>query len=421
MSSGLYSIRGMNDLFPDRARLWDYLLGLTARVCGEFCYDRIDFPIVGPTALFCRAIGSDTDIVEKEMYSFTDNLNGDKLALRPEGTACCLRAVAENNMTYGRQQRLWYHGPMFRHERPQKGRYRQFHQIGIECFGMSHEYTELEILLLNSELWRCLGIGDSLELHVNTIGTLEERRLYRRVLVDYFSSHIDSLDDDSRRRLYSNPFRILDTKNKGMQSIVSNAPTFFKMLTTETQDRYHEFLSTLTETGIPYIWNNRLVRGLDYYNGVVFEWVSNQLGSQSAVCAGGRYDGLAKQLGYSNIYAVGCAIGIERIVELCSDKILPGGAIRLYAAHVGIEAFYKLHSLARDLRLAGWSVIVHPGVDPLGAQIKRADQFGCSAVLIIGESELKEASVCIKFLASGQQVKICFEKLQQFLIDSLKG
>ncbi|WP_092483592.1 histidine--tRNA ligase [Candidatus Ichthyocystis hellenicum] len=420
MSSHLYSIRGMNDLLPLQARSWDRVVALVSKVCREFGYDRMDFPIVGPTDLFCRAIGDATDIVEKEMYSFTDSLSGEKLTLRPEGTACCLRSVAENNMTYGCAQRLWYHGPMFRHERPQKGRYRQFHQIGLECFGIANVDVEIELLLLNREIWRCLGIEDFLSLNVNTLGKADERQVYRQLLVEYFSSHSDLLDDDSRRRLHRNPFRILDSNNPDMQDLISNVPSFFNILKTETQDQYHGFLESLAKLGITYTWNHHLVRGLDYYNGIVFEWLTDRLGSQSAVCAGGRYDGLATQLGYKNIYAVGCAIGIERLVALSLEKLIPDDPVRFYAVHADLRSFYELHRLAEDLRRIGWSVIVHPGQDSLGVQMKKADQLGCTGVLIMGESELNEGSVCVKMLATGQQDKVNFHDLPQFLVNSLK-
>ncbi len=411
----------MNDLLPSQARSWDRAVALVSKVCAEFGYDRMDFPIVGPTDLFCRAIGDVTDIVEKEMYSFTDSFSGEKLTLRPEGTACCLRSVAENNMTYGRSQRLWYYGPMFRHERPQKGRYRQFHQIGLECFGIASVNVEIELLLLNRSIWKCLGIEGSLFLNVNTLGNPDERKSYRKLLIEYFSSHSDLLDGDSRRRLYRNPFRILDSNNPAMQALISKAPSFFHILNPETQDHYHEFLESLTQLGINYTWNHRLVRGLDYYNGIVFEWTTDKLGSQSAVCAGGRYDGLAVQLGYGPMYAVGCAIGIERLVALCSEKFIPDSPVRFYGVHSDQRSFYELHRLAEDLRRIGCSIIVHTGRESLSVQMKKADQLRCTGVLIVGENELNEGVVCVKMLSSGQQDKVSFHDLPQFLVNSLKG
>jgi histidyl-tRNA synthetase len=314
MAKQIQAIRGMKDILPQQTPLWQFLEDRVRMVLSRYGYDEIRMPIVEMTELFKRSIGEVTDIVEKEMYTFEDR-NGDSLTLRPEGTAGCVRAGLENGLIFNQTQRLWYQGPMFRHERPQKGRYRQFHQIGVETFGLEGPDIDLELILITARLWKELGL-EGLELQLNTLGTAEERSRYRELLVSYLRDHYDQLDEDSRRRLESNPLRILDTKNPEMAELVSQAPTLMEHLTEESLAHFEVLKQGLDDAGVAYVLNPRLVRGLDYYSRTVFEWVTDQLGAQGTVCAGGRFDGLVEQLGGRATSAMGFAMGLERLIAL---------------------------------------------------------------------------------------------------------
>ncbi|NDE56828.1 MAG: histidine--tRNA ligase, partial [Gammaproteobacteria bacterium] len=318
MSEKIQAIRGMHDILPTQTPRWQYVENLLRRVMGAYGYQEIRLPIVEKTDLFKRSIGEVTDIVEKEMYTFEDR-NGDSLTLRPEGTAGCLRACLEHGLLYHQTQRLWYMGQMFRHERPQKGRYRQFHQLGVEAYGMVGPDIDAELILLSYRLWRDLGIDHQLRLEINSLGTSEERSRYRERLVVYFRQHLEVLDEESLRRLETNPLRILDSKNPDLRAIIAGAPSLIEELQEESRAHFEGLLSRLDRLGLPYVVNPRLVRGLDYYSRTVFEWVTDALGAQGTVCAGGRYDGLVEQLGGKESTAVGFALGMERLIELLSN------------------------------------------------------------------------------------------------------
>ncbi|OOY47089.1 histidine--tRNA ligase [Solemya velum gill symbiont] len=417
----IQAIRGMHDVLPEQSQLWQFLEDQVRSICDGFGYQEIRTPVVESTALFKRAIGEVTDIVEKEMYTFDDR-NGDSLTLRPEGTAGCVRACIENGLLHNQTQRLWYRGAMFRHERPQKGRYRQFHQIGVEAFGMEGPDIDLEIILMTASLWQALGI-DGLELQINSLGTSEERAAYREELVKFLRQHEEKLDDDSKRRLETNPLRVLDSKNPDVQAIVADAPTLMEYLGEESRTHFEILCNGLKAAGIEYVINQRLVRGLDYYSLSVFEWVTNKLGAQGTVCAGGRYDGLIEQLGGRASKAVGFAMGIERLVALLEEYHMPElrqtADIYIISAD---EARIHAQAVAQRLRveIEGLRVISHCGTGGFKAQFKKADRSGAQIALVLGEDELAQGVIGIKPLrgdSEQQQVAIADlpDKLQEWI------
>ena len=398
----LQSIRGMNDLLPEQSATWQYLERTVAEVLGRYSYREIRFPILEQTELFKRAVGEVTDIVEKEMYSFEDR-NGDSLSLRPEGTAGCVRACTENGLLHNQTQRLWYTGPMFRHERPQKGRLRQFHQIGVEAFGLNGPDIDSELLLLTARLWKTLKIDHAVTLQINSLGTSADRAQYRAALVEYLSARQDSLDEDSQRRLLSNPMRILDSKNQDTQALLNDAPKLADFIDQESRDHFQQLCAVLDAAKISYEINPRLVRGLDYYSKTVFEWVTTSLGAQGTVCAGGRYDGLVEQLGGKPCPGVGFAMGLERLVLLLDELgVVPdsiGQNVDLYIVAVGnieLEALV----LADDLRSQCPNIRIesHCGGGSFKSQIKKADKSGATVALILGEDEVASATAGVKFL-----------------------
>ncbi len=388
----------MNDILPEHTPAWQYLESVFQAVVRQFGYQEIRFPVVEHTELFKRSIGEVTDIVEKEMYSFDDR-NGDSLTLRPEGTAGCVRAAEQHGLLYNQQQRLWYAGPMFRHERPQKGRYRQFHQFGVEAFGMTGPDIDAEIIQLSAELWRALDLSDHLRLELNNVGSAEDRQAYADVLKNYFQGHSDQLDEDSTRRLDSNPMRILDSKNPAMQELIAAAPVISDHVSEQSSKHFQRLLELLDRAGISYQENSRLVRGLDYYNNCVYEWVTDTLGAQGAVCGGGRYDDLVAQLGGKPTTAAGFAIGVERLVLMLEtlDKIpahiRPG--VDVYIAVIGDEGLAaQAQQLALDIRAAnpGARVLCHCGGGKYNAQLKKAFASGADwAVVLEGAAPLASA------------------------------
>ncbi|MCU7914625.1 MAG: histidine--tRNA ligase [Candidatus Thiodiazotropha sp. (ex Gloverina cf. vestifex)] len=422
MAKQIQAIRGMKDILPQQTPLWQYLEDRVRSVLGRYGYDEIRMPIVEMTELFKRSIGEVTDIVEKEMYTFADR-NGDSLTLRPEGTAGCVRAGLENGLIFNQTQRLWYQGPMFRHERPQKGRYRQFHQIGVETFGLEGPDIDLELILLTVRLWKELGL-EGLELQLNTLGTSEERANYRELLVSYFQVHYDELDEDSRRRLESNPLRILDTKNPDLAQVVAGAPTLMEHLSEESLAHFEVLLKGLDDAGVAYVLNPRLVRGLDYYSRTVFEWVTDQLGAQGTVCAGGRYDGLVEQLGGKPTSAVGFAMGLERLVALLETTAvaqqLPG--VDLYLIMMGDKAKRKGVQLAETLRdaLPELRLISHCGGGGFKSQFKKADKSRARFAVILGDDEVAKGEVGLKPLRDGgEQLQVKIDDLAGILADRL--
>jgi histidyl-tRNA synthetase len=398
LSKVIQAIRGMNDITPGSSAVWQTLENIVKQTIASYGYQELRFPIVEKTELFARSIGEVTDIVEKEMYTFEDR-NGDSLTLRPEGTAGCVRACIENGLLHNQTQRLWYTGPMFRHERPQKGRYRQFHQVGVEAFGMQGPDIGAELIIMSARIWKQLRLND-LELQVNSLGSVESRHAYRDILVDYFSKHQSALDEDSQRRLHSNPLRILDSKNPEMQELIENAPKLQDHLDQESVEHFQGVKSLLDSVGITYRVNPRLVRGLDYYNKTVFEWVTTQLGAQGTVCAGGRYDGLVEQLGGKPVAAAGFALGIERLVELVQNNLKLDVAPHAYFVVASEEAVTPGMQISESLReqLPGLRLLVHCGGGSFKSQFKRADKSGASVALILGDDELKSNTVSVKYL-----------------------
>ncbi|PCH63421.1 MAG: histidine--tRNA ligase [SAR86 cluster bacterium] len=390
----IQAIRGMNDILPDASLSWQYLEQRFAAVMHRYAYSEIRFPILEQTQLFKRSIGEVTDIVEKEMYSFDDR-NGDNLSLRPEGTACCVRAADQHGLLYNQQQRLWYQGPMFRHERPQKGRYRQFHQFGVEAFGMAGPDIDAELILLSASLWHELGLQQHLQLEINNIGDSADRKLYAKALSEFLESKLESLDEDAKRRMYTNPMRVLDSKNPQVQQALQGAPELVDYVSQESQQQFEQFTQLLDIAGQKYIINPRLVRGLDYYNNAVFEWTTDILGAQSAVCGGGRYDGLVAQLGGKPTKAAGFAIGKERLVLMLDelDKI-PQSArkpVDIYLMVVGDTSKQGL-LLAEKIRhsypQAG--LISHCGGGKYKAQLKKAYSSGAKVALVLEHNNVSD-------------------------------
>ncbi len=397
----LQAIRGMNDILPEQTPVWQTVENILRHVVMSYGYHEIRFPILEYTELFLRAVGKVTDIVEKEMYTFDDR-NGDSLTLRPEGTACCVRAGIEHGLLYHQARRLWYLGASFRHERPQKGRFRQFYQFGVETFGMAGPDIDVELILIMARIFKLLNIDDYVTLQINSLGTPDIRKIYRERLVTYFSKSMDQLDTESRRRLDTNPLRILDSKNPDMKKIVENAPKLLDVLDEPAKKYFNRYCELLNEAGIKYEINPCLVRGLDYYSHVVFEWVTDALGSQGAVCADGRFDGLVEQLGGDATPAAGFALGMERLIELIDiAKQLPTIKMAPDIYMIGEEQG-KAESLllAEKIRTAIPSIFVQ--VDCVGGQwknqFKRADKSGASLALIMGDQELKNKTVAVKYL-----------------------
>jgi histidyl-tRNA synthetase len=422
MGGGIKAIRGMHDLLPERIGAWQRLEDAARRVLESYGYEEIRTPLVEVTELFKRSIGEVTDIVEKEMYSFQDR-NGDGLCLRPEGTASCVRAVIEHGLL-DRPFRLWYRGPMFRHERPQKGRYRQFHQIGVEVFGLPGPDVDQEVVLLTRRIWQTLGLA-GLRLEVNSLGDGAERERYREELVRYLQARADRLDEDSRRRLQTNPLRVLDSKNPDMRDVIGEAPRLLDFLGDASRTHFERFRAGLDAAGVPYRVNPRLVRGLDYYNRSVFEWITEDLGAQGTVCAGGRYDGLVEQLGGRPTPAVGFAMGLERLVALL-EAGGPGATPPLdaYLVTVGERAEAAALPLAERLRdeVPGLRLICHCGGGSFKSQFKKADRSGARYALVLGEGELERGVAGAKPLrAEGGQRDVPLEDLGAFLRDAVSA
>ncbi|MBT7752624.1 MAG: histidine--tRNA ligase [Porticoccaceae bacterium] len=398
----IQSLRGMHDLLPGNSEIWQYLEKTVADVLSRYSYQEIRFPILEQTELFKRSVGEATDIVEKEMYSFEDR-NGDQLSLRPEGTAGCVRACTEHGLLHNQTQRLWYTGPMFRHERPQKGRQRQFHQIGVEAFGLNGPDIDAELLLLTANLWKTLKIDSVVTLQINSLGTSSDRARYREKLVSYLMTHRDDLDEDSQRRLETNPMRILDSKNPEAQKIVNGAPQLTDFIDDDSRQHFEQLCGILDAAKISYEINPRLVRGLDYYSKTVFEWVTDSLGAQGAICAGGRYDGLVEQLGGKPCPGVGFAMGIERLVLLLDElKVVPdsvGQTVDIYLLAVG-DVSNAAAVLADNLRNDCPSLRIesHCGGGSFKSQIKKADKSGAVVALILGEQEVVSSTVGVKYL-----------------------
>nr|Q47BR7.1 RecName: Full=Histidine--tRNA ligase; AltName: Full=Histidyl-tRNA synthetase; Short=HisRS [Dechloromonas aromatica RCB] len=422
MSQTLQAVRGMNDVLPDEAEFWELFEDTIRSWLKGYGYRPIRMPIVEPTPLFKRAIGEVTDIVEKEMYSFVDGLNGEALTLRPEGTAGCVRAVIEHNLAARQTQRLYYIGQMFRHERPQKGRYRQFHQVGVESFGMAGPDIDAEMILMGARLWADLGL-DGIELQLNSLGQPEERALHRAALITYFEENAELLDEDAKRRLHTNPLRILDTKNPAMQELCAAAPKLIDYLGAESLAHFEGVQRVLRDAGVPFTINPRLVRGLDYYNLTVFEWVTDKLGAQGTVCAGGRYDGLVEQLGGKPTPACGFAMGVERLIALIRES---GGepaapAPDVYLVHQGEAAARQAFRVAEGLRDQGINVLQHCGGGSFKSQMKKADGSGATFAVIIGDDEAATGEAQLKSLrAEGSaQLKLKVDDLAEAIIGQL--
>ncbi|MDX1319574.1 MAG: histidine--tRNA ligase [Oceanospirillum sp.] len=423
MAKKIQAIRGMNDILPEQSAIWQYLENTVANLLKRYSYQEIRMPIVEQTALFKRSIGEVTDIVEKEMYTFDDR-NGDSLTLRPEGTAGCVRAAEEHGLLYNQIQRLWYKGPMFRHERPQKGRYRQFHQIGVETFGMAGPDIDAELIILSARLWKELGLYDSVTLELNSLGSSEARAEYRTALVEFLSARKDELDEDSQRRLESNPMRILDSKDPNTQALLDGAPVFEDYIDQESKEHFEQLCSMLDAAGIEYKLNPRLVRGLDYYCKTVFEWTTTELGSQGTVCAGGRYDGLVEQLGGRAKPAVGFAMGLERLILMLQTlDAIPehvSNQPQIFIAAVGEGMATHGLLLGEMLReKTGYRTQMHCGGGSFKSQIKKADKSGAAIALILGENEVANGEVAVKFLREARdQETVSLSGLIEFLQDS---
>lgn len=420
----IQSVKGMEDLLPEKTPVWQYLEATIADVAQRYGYREIRFPILEQTELFKRSIGEVTDIVEKEMYTFDDR-NGLSLTLRPEGTASCVRAAEEHGLLYNQTQKLWYAGPMFRYEKPQKGRLRQFHQFGFEAFGMAGPDVDAELLIMLARLWRELGISEGIELQLNNLGTSEARARFRNDLVAYLQQHVERLDEDSRRRLTTNPLRILDSKIESTQALLNNAPGLADYLSAESVEHFAELKRLLDAAGVIYQVNPRLVRGLDYYSNTVFEWVTTKLGAQGTVCAGGRYDGLVEQLGGKPTPAVGCGMGLERLVLLLEEmQVVPAtitDAVDVYLVAVGTVQSAAL-TLAESLRteLPYLRLVTHLGGGSFKSQMKRADKSGAQLALILGEDEVARGEVGIKPLRTdAEQRQVAMAQVLDVLVGML--
>lgn len=424
MARKIQAIRGMNDILPDQSSVWLYLEKTVAEVVKSYGYQQIRFPIVENTDLFKRGVGETTDIVEKEMYTFEDR-NGESLTLRPEGTASCVRAADQAGLLFNQVQRLWYTGPMFRYERPQKGRYRQFHQIGVESFGMATADIDAELIVLSARLWQKLGLLEHVELQLNTIGLASEREAYKAALVDYLTEFKDQLDEDSQRRLSTNPLRILDSKEEATQAILQGAPSLDAFIGEESQSHFERLQTILKANKVPYVINRRLVRGLDYYGKTVFEWVTTHLGAQATVCAGGRYDGLVEQLGGKPTPAVGFAMGIERLVLLLETlSLIPSEAkfsADVFVVSIGDDAEVASTTLAEQLRetLPGLVVLRHCGGGNFKNQMKKADRSEARFTVILGQDEVEQGVCQVKDMSTGEQQTCAFEDLPAYISGNL--
>ena len=401
MAKNIQAIRGMNDCSPTESPLWQWIEGQVRQILSSYGYSEVRMPIVESTPLFARAIGEVTDVVSKEMYTFWDN--DEQLTLRPEGTAGCVRAAIEHGWIYNNEQRLWYMGPMFRHERPQKGRYRQFHQAGVEVFGIATPEIDAELIILTARLWKALGIEQHVSLQLNSIGSLEARANYRSALVAFLENHQDLMSDEEKERLVKNPLRILDTKNQALQDVLDGAPKLLDYLDDESREHFAQLCGLLDAVGIQYEINPKLVRGLDYYNKTVFEWVTSALGAQGTVCGGGRYDGLVEQLGGHATSGVGFAMGLERLVLLVQEvnKSIPvKSAVDIYVVYQGEGTTLAAFQLAEKLRseLPHLSTMLHCSGGNFKKQFKRADKSGATLALVLGESEVQNNQVVVKHL-----------------------
>ena len=409
MARSIKAVRGMNDILPDQGHIWDFFEQTIRKWMAAYGYRNIRMPIVEHTDLFVRSIGEVTDIVEKEMYTFLDHLNGDSLTLRPEGTASCVRAALEHNLLYAGPQRLYYSGPMFRHERPQKGRYRQFHQVGVEALGYEGPDIDAELIVMCAGLWERLGITD-VRLQISTLGSIESRKLHRSRLIEYLEKKLDYLDDDARRRLYKNPLRVLDSKNPEMQPIINDAPRILESLDKDSLSHFEGLQHILVDQGIKFEINPRLVRGLDYYNRTVFEWVTDKLGAQGTVCAGGRYDDLVEQIGGKPTPACGFAMGVERLLALiveCSKGIESNSTPDVYMIHQGEATDGPTWNTVSYLRDQGLNVILHCGGGNFKSQMRKADASGARFAVIIGEDEVQDKVISVKSLREKvEQVKV---------------
>jgi len=401
----------MNDQLPDELICWQQLESTASEVFRLFGYREVRLPVVEKTELFARSIGQATDIVEKEMYTFQGR-NGDQLSLRPEGTAGVVRAMLQHGLLHNAIQRIWYTGPMFRHERPQKGRYRQFHQIGVEAYGMAEADLDVEVISLTWQLWKQLGLTGA-QLEINTLGTAESRKIYRSALVDFYQSNRDSLDEDSLRRLEKNPLRILDSKNAAVIELNRNAPDILDYLDDESSDHFQRVQLLLDKIGISYIRNPKLVRGLDYYSRTVFEWTTDKLGAQSAICGGGRYDDLVEKLGGKPAPAAGFAIGMERLIELMKIEQLCQAEKRqdIYIVQTSDTALNLGTTLAMELRDAGFSVTGNVGDTSFKSQLKKANRCNARLALIIGDDELQTSTISVKKLDDGEQFSVSRDNL----------
>ncbi len=425
MSAKITAIRGMNDILPIATKdnpvttaRWQAVEKVLRQLMHQYGYREIRLPIVENTPLFKRAIGEVTDIVEKEMYTFEDR-GGDSLTLRPEGTAGCVRACLEHGLTYNQTQRLWYTGAMFRYERPQKGRYRQFHQFGVETFGMKTADIDAELILMSARLWQLLGLNDVVRLEINSLGEIEARNAYRAALVDYLSQHIDQLDEDSKRRLSTNPLRVLDSKDAKTQAVLLNAPQLMNYLDEESRSHFATLTAILDGAGIAYTVNQRLVRGLDYYNKTVFEWVTTALGAQGTVCAGGRYDGLVTQLGGQATPAVGFAIGLERLVLLLETLQQANDS-----SEADIYLLSELNTLQSTLLLAetlrnslpNYRIVTHCGGGQFKNQLKKADKTGAKLALWLSQEPSDQQNVIVKWLQTGEQLTLAPSEVVSYLL-----
>lgn len=420
MAKTIQAIRGMNDCSPTESPLWQWIEAKVRHVLASYGYSEVRMPIVESTPLFARAIGEVTDVVSKEMYTFWDN--DEQLTLRPEGTAGCVRAAIERGWIYNNEQRLWYMGPMFRHERPQKGRYRQFHQAGVEVFGIANPEIDAELIILTARLWKELGIDQHVSLQLNSIGSLEARSNYRSALVSFLENHQDLMSDEEKDRLVKNPLRILDTKNEALQEVLNGAPKLLDYLDDESREHFAQLCSLLDAMGVKYEINPKLVRGLDYYNKTVFEWVTSALGAQGTVCGGGRYDGLVEQLGGHATQGVGFAMGLERLVLLVQEvnkEIALPQAVDLYLVYAGEGTTLNAFQIAEQIRteLPQVRVMTHCSGGKFQKQFKRADKIEAKYALVIGESEVQAKTVVVKDLRNGaEQITIS----QADLINTLK-
>jgi histidyl-tRNA synthetase len=418
LAKSIQAIRGMNDILPAQTTYWSYLEEVLRQTANAYGYSQLCFPILEPTQLFKRTIGEVTDIVEKEMYTFLDR-NSESVSLRPEGTAGCVRAGIQHGLFYNQLQRLWYIGPMFRYERPQQGRYRQFFHFGIEAFGMNGPDIDAEHLLMMSRIWEALGLKDQVTLHINSLGSTLSREKYRQKLVEFFTENIDILDEDSKRRLTTNPMRILDSKNPDLQLMLSAAPRMIDFLDEDSHAHFSQLLYYLDNAKIPYTINSRIVRGLDYYNMTVYEWVTDRLGAQGTVCAGGRYDALVEHLGGQPTPAVGFAIGLERVVTLLESVYVPTSDPHVYVIMLGNGALLrgmiiaeKLHDLFPEIRI----VTDYSGTS-FKSQFRRADKSGAKLALILGEEEIKNNSVSLKCLREQRpQFTLPEDQFHEFLL-----